>query len=42
MREPPILCPHCEEVTQPDRLPDGTLRCSCPAARPLPAQPRPR
>jgi hypothetical protein len=31
-----ILCPHCEEPTQPNRLADGSLVCSCAAARALP------
>ncbi|WP_256437523.1 hypothetical protein [Roseococcus sp. SDR] len=29
-------CPHCGEPTMPNRLPDGTLVCSCAAMRPLP------
>jgi hypothetical protein len=31
----PILCPHCEEVTLPNRLVDGTVICSCAAGRRL-------
>lgn len=37
VREAPMLCPHCEQVTMPNRLADGTRVCSCPAERPLPA-----
>ena len=35
-RAEPILCPHCEERTMPNRLADGALVCSCAAERPLP------
>jgi len=50
MREEPILCPHCEEPTQPNTRSDGSRVCSCTAARELPRpavapirlQPRPR
>jgi len=28
-------CPHCGEPTMANRLPDGTLVCSCPAMRAL-------
>jgi hypothetical protein len=38
-REGPRDCPHCEEVTMANRLPDGSLVCSCPAMRPLPSGP---
>jgi hypothetical protein len=31
----PVLCPHCEEVTMPNRLADGTVVCSCAAGRRL-------
>lgn len=34
MREP-VLCPHCEEVTLPNLLADGTVVCSCAAERRL-------
>jgi hypothetical protein len=29
-------CPHCGEPTLPNRLADGAIVCSCPAARDLP------
>ncbi len=29
-------CPHCGEPTVPNRLADGSVVCSCAAARPLP------
>ncbi len=32
----PVECPHCGEPTQPNRLADGTLVCSCAAERQLP------
>lgn len=32
----PVLCPHCEQVTMPNRLADGSTVCSCPAERQLP------
>jgi hypothetical protein len=32
----PVLCPHCEEVTAPNLLADGSYVCSCTAERPLP------
>jgi ribosomal protein L37AE/L43A len=32
-----LECPHCGEPTQANRLADGSLICSCPAARILPA-----
>lgn len=35
-----LACPFCDEVTQPNRLSDGTVVCSCPAARALPAEER--
>ena len=38
-REGPRDCPHCEEMTMANRLPDGSLVCSCPAMRPLPSGP---
>lgn len=38
-REAPRECPHCEEVTMPNRLPDSSLVCSCPAMRALPSGP---
>jgi formylmethanofuran dehydrogenase subunit E len=43
MRAAPIECPHCGEVTMPNRLADGTVVCSCAAARELgrPAPPAP-
>ena len=31
-----IACPHCGEVTQVNRLPQGSAFCSCTAQRPLP------
>lgn len=33
-------CPYCGEPTMVNRLPDGSLVCSCAAMRPLPG-PRP-
>ncbi len=29
----PLLCPHCEEPTLPNRLADGSVVCSCAAER---------
>lgn len=29
----PVECPHCGEATQPNRLADGTVVCSCAAER---------
>ncbi|MBL6455415.1 hypothetical protein JMJ55_08785 [Belnapia sp. T6] len=34
-----IQCPHCDEVTMPNRLPDGSTVCSCTAERAIPAGP---
>lgn len=34
-RHEPIECPHCGEVTMPNRLADGTVVCSCAAGRAL-------
>ncbi|WP_176849609.1 hypothetical protein [Belnapia rosea] len=31
-----VQCPHCEEVTMPNLLPDGSTVCSCTAERALP------
>ena len=31
-----MLCPHCEEVTMPNLLADGSYVCSCTAERALP------
>ncbi|WP_043340520.1 hypothetical protein [Belnapia moabensis] len=31
-----IQCPHCEEVTMPNLLPDGSTVCSCTAERAIP------
>ena len=36
-----VECPHCAEPTMPNRLGDGSIVCSCPAERDLPA-PRPK
>ena len=36
VRADPIQCPFCEETTMPNRLPDGSLVCSCTAERALP------
>lgn len=38
-REGPRDCPHCGEVTMANRLPDGSVVCSCPAMRDLPSGP---
>jgi hypothetical protein len=32
----PIRCPHCDEVTTPNLLSDGSYICSCTAERALP------
>jgi hypothetical protein len=43
MREP-VECPHCGEPTVPNERADGSVVCSCAAARDLPrgdALPRP-
>lgn len=40
-RPEPVLCPHCEEVTMPNRLADGTIVCSCAAERSLSPPPIP-
>ena len=32
----PIQCPHCDEVTTPNLLSDGSYICSCTAERALP------
>ena len=32
----PIQCPHCDEVTTPNLLTDGSYICSCTAERALP------
>jgi hypothetical protein len=32
----PILCPHCDTVTTPNLLADGSYICSCTAERALP------
>jgi hypothetical protein len=34
----PIECPHCGEATVPNERADGTVVCSCAAARALPAR----
>ncbi len=31
-----VQCPHCEQVTMPNLLPDGSYVCSCTAERALP------
>ncbi|MCB4825004.1 hypothetical protein [Roseicella aerolata] len=31
-----VLCPHCDEVTMPNMLADGSVVCSCTAERALP------
>jgi hypothetical protein len=31
-----VLCPHCDEVTMPNLLADGSYICSCTAERALP------
>jgi formylmethanofuran dehydrogenase subunit E len=40
-RGDPVECPHCGEVTMPNRLADGGIVCSCAAERPLPVPPVP-
>jgi len=32
----PVRCPHCDEVTMPNLLADGSYVCSCTAERALP------
>jgi hypothetical protein len=39
-RQDAVLCPHCEDVTMPNRLADGSLVCSCAAERELGPAPR--
>jgi hypothetical protein len=34
----PIQCPHCDEVTTPNLLTDGSYVCSCTAERALPLE----
>ena len=34
----PIQCPHCDEVTTPNLLGDGSYVCSCTAERALPLE----
>ena len=34
----PIQCPHCDEVTTPNLLADGSYVCSCTAERALPLE----
>ena len=34
----PIQCPHCDEVTTPNLLSDGSYVCSCTAERALPLE----
>jgi hypothetical protein len=31
-----VQCPHCDEVTMPNLLPDGSTVCSCTAERAIP------
>jgi hypothetical protein len=33
-----VQCPHCEQVTMPNLLADGSYVCSCPAERALPRE----
>ena len=35
LRQDPVRCPHCDEITMPNRLADGSTLCSCTAGRPL-------
>jgi hypothetical protein len=35
-----VECPHCGEPTVVNALADGSLVCSCPAHRPVPADER--
>jgi hypothetical protein len=34
----PLQCPHCDEVTMPNLLADGSYVCSCTAERALPLE----
>ena len=34
----PVQCPHCDEVTTPNLLADGSYVCSCTAERALPLE----
>ena len=34
----PVRCPHCDEVTTPNLLADGSYICSCTAERALPLE----
>ncbi|TDG28315.1 hypothetical protein E2C05_20840 [Paracraurococcus ruber] len=36
LRLDPVLCPHCDEVTMPNQMADGSVVCSCTAERALP------
>lgn len=31
-----VMCPHCDEVTMPNQMADGSVVCSCTAERALP------
>ena len=33
-----VQCPHCDEVTMPNLLADGSMVCSCTAERALPLE----
>lgn len=37
IRQDAVQCPHCEQITMPNLLADGSLVCSCSAEKPLPA-----
>ena len=34
-----VRCPHCDEITMPNLLEDGSCVCSCAAERALPLDP---
>ena len=37
-RQDAVQCPHCEQVTMPNLLADGSYVCSCTAERALPRE----
>ncbi len=42
MTRDPIECPHCGEATVPNERADGSVVCSCAAARELPTREAPK
>jgi hypothetical protein len=38
----PVECPHCGEATVPNERADGSVVCSCAAARDLPPRDGPK